>query len=46
MRVEKNDWLAGLHWYSLDKIESVEPIKLMLKVVNIFFQEQTIAAIL
>ena len=36
MRVEKNDWLAGLHWYSLDKIESVGLPKLMLKVVKHF----------
>ena len=34
MRVEKNDWLAGLHWYSLDKIESVGLPKLMLKAVK------------
>ena len=36
MRVEKNDWLAGLHWYSLDKIARVGLPKLMLKVVKHF----------
>ena len=36
LRVENNDWLAGLHWHSLDKIAGVGLPKLMLKVLQHF----------